>query len=254
MKKDFTGYGFLRTVPILLIVLIAGYLVMSLEILGFRVVQVHFGSSIFSTGALLGVVLTALTLGYWIGGTLSIRFHPSVIQSLSLIFAGIWIFLLAGVPSDFADLFMSRDDPLVRTEYVIDPLWKTIPDAVFDWPLGKSIETRLRIDPLFGSLVLFFIPSMLLATVGPCAAHTLTYKREIAGKISGWVFALGSLGSIAGVVITSFWLISIFGLGTNFRLIGVVGVLIGFLAVITGRWYRPSVVSGKLSKAGSETP
>jgi uncharacterized membrane protein YccC len=48
--------------------------------------------------------------------------------------------------------------------------------------------------------------------------------------MSGWVFALGSLGSIAGVLVTSFWLIAYLGIGANLRVIGSVAVLLGILA------------------------
>jgi len=223
-----------KILSVLLTVLVAGYLVMSLEILGFRIVQVHFGSSIFSTGALLGVVLTALSLGYWLGGTFSSKISPSFLLFPALFIAGIWIFLLAGLPSGFGNLIAPRDDPTVQIQYLIQPLWKSIPAYVLEHPMSESLEIRLRTDPLLGSLILFFLPSMLLAMVSPCMIHTLTRRTEEAGKISGWVFALGSIGSIAGVVVTSFWLISLFGMGANLRIIGVVTIILSLIALTFG--------------------
>jgi predicted membrane-bound spermidine synthase len=88
----------------------------------------------------------------------------------------------------------------------------------------------MRIDPLIGSLILFSIPSALLAMVGPCAVRVLTRKASDAGKMSGWVFALGSLGSIAGVLVTSFWLIAVLGTGANLRLTGLITFALGLVA------------------------
>src|SRR5437899_2043366 len=41
---------------------------MMLEILGGRLLAPYFGHSIFQWGALIGVVMAALALGYWWGG------------------------------------------------------------------------------------------------------------------------------------------------------------------------------------------
>ena len=217
-------------IVLLIVVFLAGYLVMALEILAFRIVQVYFGTAIYATGAVLGVVLAALTFGYWIGGTLSVKYRPTRIQAISLIIAGLWIFIMAGIPRPIGDVLQFREDIRAQSTPYLAPLWKTVPDWVLDHPVSESIEARMRFDPLIGALFLFAIPSILLATVGPCAIRVLTRKAEESGKISGWIFALGSLGSIAGVLVTSFWLIAVMGLGANLRLVGLVACI---LAAIT---------------------
>jgi hypothetical protein len=93
----------------------------------------------------------------------------------------------------------------------------------------------MRVDPLVGSLLLFFLPSLLMATVGPCAVKALTGSGTEAGRMSGWVFALGSLGSIAGVLVTSFWLIAVMGIGANLRVTGLLSVALSILAFLSGR-------------------
>lgn len=219
------------TPALLLVVFLSGYLVMALEILAFRIVQIFFGTAIYSTGAVLGIVLSALTLGYWLGGTLSARFNPTRIQAGALVIAGLWIFMMAGIPRNTADFFQVRENPREEVMYSIQPPWKTVPNWILDNPVNDSIEFRIRWDPLAGSLILFAIPSFLLAMVGPCAIQALTRQAREAGRVSGWVFALGSLGSIAGVLVTSFWLIALIGLGTNLRLIGLVGVVMSVVAI-----------------------
>ena len=108
--------GILVTLIILLIVLLSGYLVMALEILAFRIVQIYFGSEIYATGAVLGVVLAALTVGYWLGGTLSVRLRPTGIQATALVIAGLWIFMMGGIPSPVSGFFEPREDPMSVSE------------------------------------------------------------------------------------------------------------------------------------------
>jgi len=226
---------------ILIVVFLAGYLVMGLEILAFRIVQVHFGTAIYATGAVLGVVLAALTTGYWLGGNLSVKLSPTGIQATALIVAGIWIFLMAGIPSPLSDLALIRENPLAESEPYLAPLWKTVPQWVLEHPVSESMEARMRFDPLIGSLLLFAIPSILLATVGPCAIRILTRRAEQAGPVSGWVFALGSLGSIAGVLVTSFWLIAVLGISANLRLVGAVAVVLGMVVLAVMRLRNLSI-------------
>ncbi len=220
----------LITVLLLLVVFMSGYLVMALEIMALRIVQINFGNAIYSTGAVLGVVLAALTVGYWLGGTLSVKLSPTKIQATALIIAGIWIFTLAGIPNPIGNVLQVRENPIEASEPILEAPWKTISEYIVDNPMSESIEFRMRMDPLVGSLILFAIPSFLLAMIGPCAIRALTRRAEEAGRTSGWVFAHGSLGSIAGVLVTSFWLIAILGLNANLRLIGVVAIVLGIIA------------------------
>ena len=222
--------GFRHNAVILTVVFLGGYLVMALEILAFRIVQIYFGSSIYSTGAVLGVVLAALSLGYWLGGILSLRFRATRIQATALMCAGIWIFLLAGIPKPLSEITKARKSPQIISESYFESPTKIIPGWVIDNPVSDSLEFQMRFDPLVVSLFLFAVPSLFLAMVGPCAISVLTRRAEEAGVVSGWVFALGSIGSISGVLVTSFWLIAVLGLGANLRLVGLIACILAAVA------------------------
>jgi hypothetical protein len=238
MKKRIPPSASFNINLVLLVVFGSGYLVMALEILSFRIIQPFFGNSIYATGAVLGIVLTALTIGYWLGGALSVRLAPTRIQSTALLLGGLWIFSMGGIPSKAGRLLESTHDPRETGGYVLEPPARTAPNWVMGLPIGDSMEVRMRIDPLIASTILFFIPSMLLAMTGPCAVRMLTQNVADAGKTSGWVFALGSLGSIAGVLFTSFWLIAVLGVLANLRLVGLGALLTGALAALSGRQRR----------------
>src|SRR5437763_6707496 len=80
-----------------------GAVVMALEILGSRVLAPVFGNSLFVWGALIGVILAALSSGYALGGWLADRHPGGVVLSVLLPASGAGTFLLAstGQPGSF---------------------------------------------------------------------------------------------------------------------------------------------------------
>ena len=212
---------------ILIVVFVSGFMVMALEIVALRAVYAGISSDIYATGAVIGVILTALSLGYWLGGNLTLYYNPRLIQSIALIIAGIWIFMIAGIPGSISEFF-TRVQPIEpQAVAILESPWRSVPGWVVSAPLSDSMFLRQRVDPLIASMILFFIPSVFLAMIGPCAVKILTHRAEDAGRISGWIFALGSLGSIAGVISTSFFLISAIGTSAIFRLIGLLTAILG---------------------------
>jgi len=51
-----------------LIVFISGAIVMALEIIASRIVTPVFGSTVYTWGSLIGIILSGLSIGYFIGG------------------------------------------------------------------------------------------------------------------------------------------------------------------------------------------
>jgi predicted membrane-bound spermidine synthase len=60
-----------RQLRLLVSVFVSGAAVMSLELLGSRLLAPVFGNSIFVWGSLIGVVLSALSVGYYLGGKIA---------------------------------------------------------------------------------------------------------------------------------------------------------------------------------------
>ena len=50
---------------------LTGCIILVLEVLGFRMFAPYFGTSVYVTGSLLGIILSALALGYLLGGMLA---------------------------------------------------------------------------------------------------------------------------------------------------------------------------------------
>ena len=173
---------------------------MQLEILGGRVLAPYFGYSVYQWGALIGVVMTALAIGYWLGGRVGDR--TGAAGFLFWAFAVSAAFVVVVPP--FADAFM----PATR---VLGPAW------------GAVAATALLLG----------VPSVLLATTSPIIIR-LTATEMIA-RDAGRVYAVSTVGSIAGTFFTAFYIIPELGsrLG-HFVVAGLIAMALVALA-LTGR-------------------
>src|SRR6187549_3913585 len=72
-------------------VFLSGAVLLGVEIAASRVLAPTFGSSLYVWGALIGVVLAGLAVGYWLGGTLADRWPKPwlLVAAMSLGAAGV---------------------------------------------------------------------------------------------------------------------------------------------------------------------
>lgn len=177
------------------IVFICGAVVMSFEILGSRVLAPNFGNSVFVWGSLISVFLGGLSAGYYLGGKVA-DVNPSA-KKLGLIIIAPAVLL------------------------VTFPLYGA---PVSDWIFMKDLG--LRLSPLLASMLLFFIPSVFLGAVSPYTVKLLICSLHTSGRTVGTLYALSTLGSIVGTLLTSFYLITIAGVKFLIMAQGVLLILI----------------------------
>ncbi len=181
-------------------VFVSGAVVMALELLGSRLLAPVFGNSIFVWGSLIGVVLAALSAGYYLGGRLA-DLKPEF-QSLSIIIFAAAILVLA-LPSIAPSLF----------------------DLVIKLNIGD------RYSPLLATTVLLGPPSLLLGMVSPYGIRLAAKTYKKLGKVSGNLYALSTLGSIVGTFLTVFVLIPEFGVNKIIVALGVTLLVVAFLGL-----------------------
>ena len=187
----------------MLSVTLAGMAVLIIEITATRMLAPFFGNSIFTISSVIGIVLAALGVGYYLGGWLADR-RPSAV----------WFFALI-VTAGFSVLLLQFLNAILLP--------------------GIAYRLSLINGPLIVSLLMFFLPAMFLAMLSPFAI-TLLHAREAdrgVGNASGLVFFWSTLGSIAGSLSTGFLLIPhwgigniIVGVGSGLVLLGGVGLLL----------------------------
>ncbi len=145
---------------LLLSVALAGMAVLIIEITAIRMLAPFFGNSIFTISSVIGIILAALGLGYYLGGSLADR-KPSAAWFFSLIvIAGFSVLLLQ---------FLNA---------VLLP--------------GIAYKLSLINGPLIVSFLMFFLPAMFLAMLIPHWG----IGNIIAGTGSGLVL-LGGAGLLA---------------------------------------------------------
>src|SRR5690606_34108795 len=76
---------------VFLLAFAGGFSIMSIEMLGGRIMAPFFGSSIYVWGSIITIFMVALSIGYLIGGQLSLR-RPSLTK-----FGGLFLFCAVAV-------------------------------------------------------------------------------------------------------------------------------------------------------------
>jgi len=196
------------TYLIYLLAFTGGFVIMSLELLGGRVLAPYFGSSIYVWGSIITVFMLSLSLGYLIGGRWSIR-NPSLMR-----FGGIFI---------VGALLMY---PLV-----------SFAEPVMQW-IFKSIS-----DPRYGSLAastfLFMAPTIILGMISPYSVRLLVVSIERSRQVAGRLYFVSTLGSALGTLITSFYFVLHFEINTILLMLTLALLSMSALAIMCDKfgWY-----------------
>jgi spermidine synthase len=168
---------------------LCGALIMIIEILGSRVIGPFFGVSLFVWTSLITVTLIALAVGYAAGGVLSDRKgSPDYLYGIILL-AGAFVLLL----------------PLLK-----GPVLKA------SLPLG------LRAGAFVSSLALFGPSLLLLGCVSPYLIRITAAELRNIGRTVGIFYAISTLGSFLGTILTGFVLIAYFKVNQIFFVVGAI--------------------------------
>jgi spermidine synthase len=173
--------------PVLVFVVGAGSL--GAEIAAVRLLAPYFGASTIVWANTIGVVLVALSVGYWLGGRLADR-RPQMrgLCLLALTAAG----LLALVP------------------FAADPLLDVAVDALDEISAGAFVGSLAAV------LVLVAVPVLLLGAVSPYAIRLAVSTVEEAGTVSGRLYAISTAGSLVGTLTSALLLIPLVGTRRTF--------------------------------------
>ncbi len=194
----------LYTVLILALAFTSGFVIMSVELLGGKIMAPYFGSSIYVWGSIITVFMVSLSVGYLSGGRLSVR-NPHI--------GKYGLFFIAGAIT-LTPLVLAGDAMM---------------ELVF-----LNLE-----DPRYGSLVaaslLFFVPTAVLGMIAPYSVRLLVDNRETSGQVAGSLYFISTLGSALGTLATSFYFVLWFDLNVIIMSMQTVLVTGGVLAILAGR-------------------
>jgi hypothetical protein len=181
-----------------------GFAVMSLELLGGRIVAPYFGSGIYVWGSIITVFMAALSIGYLLGGRLSMR-RPTLTR-----FG--FVFLVAAA--------------------LLYPL------VLYGDPLMQLVFEHIE-DPRYGSLLagtaLFVLPTIVLGIISPYAVRLCVTETHSSGNVAGTLYFVSTLGSALGTLATSFYFVLWFEIDTIITLLSISLVSMWAIALATDR-------------------
>jgi len=207
----------LKRTLIFITVFFSGMIALAVEMSASRLLGNVFGSSNLVWAVIIGLILVYLTLGYWLGGKLADK-KPSYQVFYRLL---MWGSLTIGLVP-----MISR--PILRiTANGFDQLF--IPGVV-----GAFITV----------IILFIIPLTLIGMVSPFALKLVLQDTQSAGKMSGLLSAISTLGSFIGTFLPVLILTPLIGTYRTFlffaSLLMVIATMGTIISVDRKSWLRVS--------------
>ncbi|MEA2088480.1 MAG: fused MFS/spermidine synthase [Patescibacteria group bacterium] len=164
-----------------LVVFLTGAIVMILELIGSRILAPIFGTSIFVWTSLIGIILGAMSLGYYYGGKIADKNPNLKFFSSIILFSGCLVFLIL---------------------------------IIKDFVLYSGLFLGIRTGTVVSATILFALPAMFLGAVSPYAVRLSMKAVESSGHTVGNLYAVSTFGSIVGTFLAGFYLIPRFGSAT----------------------------------------
>jgi spermidine synthase len=207
------------------LVFVVGSASLGAEIAAARLLAPYFGASTIVWANTIGVVLVALSVGYWVGGRYADRHaHLRGLCLLVLCAAA----LIALIP------FAAR------------PFLSLSAEAF------AEISVSGFLGSLLGVLVLVAVPVMLLGAASPWALRISMRDVAHSGEVAGRLYALSTAGSLFGTMISALLLIPFLGTQRTFLVFALALALVA-VAGLGGRYLlAPLALAGvMLIPAGS---
>jgi MFS family permease len=186
-----------------LIVFVASGCTLVLELVAGRILAPFVGVSIHTWTGIIGVVLAGISLGNYLGGVLADRAGSSRVLGILLVAGGLTSLAVPLLASGLGAI-TPRAYPIV-----------------------------IRIVLL--TILLFFLPGLLLGMVAPVAVKLTLGDLGQAGHVVGRIYAASTAGSLVGAFLTGFVLIAHFGARVVVLAVGLTLVLLGSLVGVLGR-------------------
>jgi len=192
----------------------AGMTSLAIEFGASRLLGNTFGTSNLVWASIIGLILIYLTIGYFIGGYWADR-SPKF-QTMYGVLA--WAGFSAGL-----------------VPFVAKPVLQMAAGA-FD---------QLQVGILFGSftavLILLVVPVILLGTISPFAIRLAMVDSRHAGRISGQIYAISTLGSFIGTFLPVLVLIPLVGTTMTFLIFSLFINLVALVGMYKTTGWRNSI-------------
>src|SRR3954452_14233961 len=178
-----------RQPPLELLVFVTGIASLGSEIAAARLIAPFFGASTIVWANTIAVVLVALSIGYWFGGRLADRHPDDRALALLVLVAAILLAIVPIIAGPFLELSVKAFDELSAGAFA---------------------------GSLFGVLMLGAVAVLLLGAVSPWALRLRLGDVQASGEVPGRLYAISTVGSLAGTFLASLLLIPLLGTQRTF--------------------------------------
>jgi MFS family permease len=174
---------------LLALVFVGGAASLGAEIAAARLLAPYFGASTIIWANTIGVVLVALSAGYWLGGRFADRHPQERALRLTVLVAAVLLALVPLAAGPFLHAAVGALD---------------------------NIDAGAFIGSLLAVLALVALPVLLLGAISPWSIRLAVPSVQRAGQIAGQLYACSTIGSLAGVFVSALVLIPLVGTQRTF--------------------------------------
>lgn len=177
-----------------------GFSLMAYELAAARLLAPWIGSSMYVWTSVIGVIVAALSIGYWMGGKLAdARHHASDVA---------WMTLAAAL-----GVVLSR----------------LMGNTIMDFIVTNFVDPRAQ--GLWAAILLFAPASFVLGAISPYLAKLNIRSLQTAGRSVASLGALNSVGGIVGTFVTGFYLFGYVGATETLVLVALLLIAASWLLV-----------------------
>lgn len=188
---------------------IIGFVLMAYELAAARILAPTIGSSTYVWTSVIGVIIAAMSIGYYVGGRLADKRARQSDVGWQL-FAGAVAILLT---------------------VILYP-------SILEWLLTTDLD--VRVQAVIASLILFAPTSLIIGSISPYLAKLNVTSLKQAGTAVASLSAWNAIGGISGTFVTGFILFGLIGSRAIFLcLIGI--LLVASLSIVGWRVRRVTV-------------
>lgn len=178
---------------LLFTVFVSGMTTLAAELAAGRLIGNVFGTSNLVWASIIGLILIYLTLGYFLGGKWADR-NPTPLGMYRIL---AWAAFTVGL-----------------VPYAAVPVLRSAAGAF------EALSVGILAGSFIVVLVLFIVPITLLGTISPYAIRLSVDDAAKAGRVSGQIYAISTLGSFIGTFLPTLVFIPTIGTTKTFLLFG----------------------------------
>ena len=201
-----------RTAPVAALLFASGFCALVYQVAWLREFRLIFGASTAASAAVTAIFIGGLGVGGLVFGPRADR-HPrplflyAALEAVIAVFAALSPFLIV----------------LARSVYLAS---------------GGSMRLGLfaaTIERLLLSVVVLVVPTIAMGGTLPAAARAVTHSGDIRRQDLATLYAVNTLGAVAGCVLATFFLLEIYGTRATLWLAAAINILIAVVARVVDR-------------------